>query len=440
MTATFELPPAASTVAVAVPNHAGRLIGKRIPAERWASVSESGMAMPDFHLVSAVDNLPVLGMQVTGLHTGFRNGVLLPDEATLAPLPWEEGTVIVLCDTLDSRGRLVAEAPRSILKQQLRCLQERGFEATVASELEFYLYRTSYEDVHKAAYQRVEPSYHRHPDNDILISGYAEPFLSTLRENLAHMGIPVWATQGEGGRGQYELNLSHSDPLRAADMHVLYKHAVKATAQELGVSVTFMAKPSRDVGSGCHIHLSLLRAGRNTLGDGAGGLSRTGERFLGGLLAFAGDFTALHAPYANSYRRLQPGSWAPSNVTWGFDNRTCLVRVVGSGEDIRFEFRLPGADVNPYLAGAALFAAGLAGLDGELEPPPPVTGNAYELDALALPGDLTESTQRFAESETAANGLGPQVHAHLLGMAVNERNEARAAVTDWDLQRGFENA
>ena len=440
MTAIIDLPPTASTVAIAVPNHAGRLIGKRIPARRWAAVVESGMAMPDFHLVSAVDSFPVLGMEVTGLHTGFHNGVLVPDVTTLAPLPWEPGTVIALCDTLDGHGQVVDEAPRSILRRQIEILAEHGFEATVASELEFYLFRTSYEEAHRAAYHRVEPSYHRHLDNDILISGYDEPFLAALRQNLAGMGIPVLASQGEGGRGQHELNLDHTDPLDAADAHVLYKHAVKATAQQTGCSVTFMAKPSSDVGSGCHIHLSILEDGRNVFGEPDGSLSRRGERFLAGLLAFSGDFTVVHVPYANSYRRLRPGSWAPTNVTWGFDNRTCLIRVVGSGQNLRFEFRLPGADVNPYLAGAALLASGLAGLDRGLEPPPPVVGNAYESAAPGLPADLTEAVQRFEDSEAARTAFGPHVHAHLLGMACNERDEARAAVTDWDLQRGFENA
>ena len=440
MTTTAELPSGARTVAVAVPNHAGRLIGKRLPAERWPSVVESGMAMPDFHLVSAVDNFPVLGMEVTGLHTGFRNGVLRPDVATLTPLPWEPGTMIVLCDTFDGAGDLVGEAPRSILGRQVARLAGRGLEATVASELEFYLFRTSYEEAHRAAYRRVEPSYHRHPDNDILIAGYDEPFLEALRHNLAAMGIPVRASQGEGGRGQHELNLPHSDPLGAADAHVMFKHAVKATAQQEGRSVTFMAKPSSDVGSGCHIHLSILEDGQNALGGPDGSLSPTGARFLAGLLGFSGDFMALHAPYANSYRRLRPGSWAPVNAAWGFDNRTCLVRVVGSGRDLRFEFRLPGADVNPYLAGAALLASGLAGLDGELGPPPPVAGDAYESDAPGLPADLTETIQLFEDSEVARLAFGPSVHAHLLGMARNERDEARAAVTDWDLQRGFENA
>ena len=425
---------------MAVPNYAGRLIGKRLPAARWPSVVESGMAMPDFHLVSAVDNFPVPGMEVTGLHTGFRNGVLRPDVATLTPLPWEPGTVIVLCDTFDGAGEPVEVAPRSILRRQVARLAGRGLEAMVASELEFYLFRTSYEEAHRSAYSRVEPSYHRHPDNDILIAGYDEPYLEALRENLAGMGIPVWASQGEGGRGQHELNLRHSDPLGAADAHVLYKLAVKATAQSLKRSVTFMAKPSGDVGSGCHIHVSILGDGCNALGGPDGSLSHTGERFLAGLLGFAGDFTALHAPYANSYRRLRPGSWAPVNATWGFDNRTCLVRVVGRGGDLRFEFRLPGADVNPYLASAALLASGLAGLDGELGPPTPVAGNAYESDAPGLPADLTEAVRRFEDSETARTAFGPSVHAHLLAMVRNERDEARAAVTDWDLQRGFENA
>lgn len=440
MTVASELPATTRTVAVAVPNHAGRLIGKRLPAERWPSIVESGMAMPDFHLVSAVDNFPVLGMEVTGLHTGFRNGVLRPDVTTLTPLPWEPGTVIALCDTFDSAGSLVGEAPRSILQRQASLLAERGLEATVASELEFYLFRTSYEEAHRAAFRRVEPSYHRQPDNDILIAGYDEPFLAALRQNLAGMGIAVWATQGEGGRGQHELNLRHSDPVGAADAHVLYKLAVKATAQQLGCSVTFMAKPSSDVGSGCHIHLSILSAGRNALGGPAGSLSRTGERFLAGLLSFAGDFTALYAPYANSYRRLRPGSWAPTKETWGFDNRTCLVRVVGSGQDLRFEFRLPGADVNPYLAGAALLASGVAGLDQDLALASPVAGDAYESAAAALPADLTEAVQRLEASAVARSAVGPDVHDHLLGMARNERDVARAAVTDWDLQRGFENA
>jgi len=434
------LPPATRTVAVAVPNYAGRLIGKRIPAKRWESVVEFGMPMPDFHLITAIDNFPVTGMGVTGVHTGFQNGLLMPDTSTLTPMPWEPGAVLVLCDTHDNNGSPVIEAPRTILRSQLDRLRERGLEASMSSELEFYLYKNNYGEIQEHGYRALEPSYHRHADNDVLVAGYDEDFLSTLRATLASMGLPVWATQGEGGLGQHEVNLSHTVPLRSADWHVLFKHAVKAVAHQMDRSVTFMAKPSQEAGSGCHIHLSLSHNGKNALREGNGELTATGRMFLAGLLEYAQDFSALYAPYANSYRRLQPDSLVPLNATWGFDNRTCLVRVLGQGEDFRFEFRLPGADANPYLVVAALFAAGLAGLDNQVSLPAPVSGNACEADAPALPRDLTESIQIFSRSLVAQEALGSSAHAHLLGMVVNERNQARGAVTDWDIQRGFENA
>jgi glutamine synthetase len=398
------------------------------------------MPMPDFHLITAIDNLPVMGMGVTGVHTGFQNGLLMPDTSTLTPMSWEPGAVLVLCDTHDSNGSPVIEAPRTILRSQLNRLKERGLEASMSSELEFYLYKNNYGEVQEHGYRGLEPSYHRHADNDVLIAGYDEDFLSTLRVTLTSMGLPVWATQGEGGPGQHEVNLSHTVPLRSADWHVLYKHAVKAVAHQMDRSVTFMAKPSHEAGSGCHIHLSLSRNGQNALREENGELTATGRMFLAGLLNYTRDFSALHAPYANSYRRLQPDSLVPLNATWGFDNRTCLVRVLGQGEDFRFEFRLPGADANPYLVVAALVAAGLAGLDNEDNLPAPVSGNAGEADAPALPRDLTESIQSFSQSMVAQEALGASVHAHLLGMVVNERNLTRGAVTDWDLQRGFENA
>ncbi len=431
----------ADTVAVCVPDNAGRLIGKRIPADRWSSVLAEGLPMPNYHLITGIENQPLAGLAVTGLHVGFPNGVLRPCPETLCRPDWEPASAFVLADVQDAGGQAVEQAPRSILKRQAARLQGHGLAATFASEIEFYLFQGPYREARAAGYRALESSYHLPADNDILVSGHDEAFIRAIRQAMASVGIDIDQWQGEGGPGQHEINLRYTDPVQMADRHVLYKHAVKALAHRHGLSATFLAKPfTSQPGSSCHVHLCLYDdAGRPALGEA--GLSALGRSFLAGLLAYSPELTLLHAPYANSYRRLQPGSFAPVNATWGWDNRTCMVRVIGRGRECRFEFKIPGADTNPYFSFAAILAAGLAGVDEKLDPPGPVPGNAYAEDAAArLPADLTEAVASFAGSELARQVFTPGVHEHLLGLGEQELTLTRRQVADWELRRGFENA
>ena len=437
------LPPGVETVAVCVPDHFGRLIGKRVPAERWPDVREHGLPMPNFHLVTGPDNVPYPDLAVTGYHSGFRNGRLRPCPDAEFRLATEPATLFALSDALDAGGAMVEEAPRRILAVQVARLAERGIRARFAAELEFTLFRTTYERAARRGYRRLPPYYHLHADNDILLSGYAEGFLSSVRAAMREAGIGCDNTQGEGGEGQYEINIPPAAPLAMADRSVVFKHLVKALARGQRLAATFMAKwGTARVGSGGHVHVSLEDEEGRPLLEGLDAPSPRGPgaAFLAGLLEHAGDFCLLHAPFANSYRRLQPDSFAPANATWGFDNRSVLARVVRGAGAARLEFRLPGADANPYLSFAALLAAGIEGVDRDLVLPAPAAGNAYESDAPALPGDLTEAVQAFERSGAAARAFGPAVHRHLLDHGRRERDATRRAVTDWELARGFERA
>lgn len=440
---TTELPEGTRTVAVCVPDNIGRLAGKRIPARRWPEVVRQGLPMPDFHLVTGIENVPFGDLQVTGYHTGFHNGLLNPSPDTLFRTGLDPGTAFVLADAVGQDGKPFDEAPRAILARQVARLKELGLSASCASELEFYLFRETYAEAFATDYRGLTPFHHHHGDNDILIAGYAEPFLAELRSTMAEAGLTDETTQGEGGPGQYEINLAPTAPLTAADQSAIFKHLTKAAAQQAGYAATFMAKVDDHwAGSGGHWHLQITDGeGRGCLGSGDD-LSEEGAAFLSGMLHFTPDFMLLHAPYHNSYRRIQPGSFAPINCTWAWDNRTSLVRLVGSGESLRLEFRLPGADANPYHSLAALLAAGLEGLAQRPALSSPITGSAYESVGTAppLPGDLAEALSAFSSSEVAERALGGPVHGHLSALAERERDAGRRAVTDWDRCRGFERA
>lgn len=433
------------SIFVAVPNHIGALSGKRIAAGRWEQVCRDGLPMPDFHLVTDPTGQPVDGMQVTGSHTGFRNDLLRPDPATLRRLPWDPSTALVIADPYRPDGAHIAQAPRAVLAHQVERLADRQLTAQVATELEFYLFQESYQEAHRGGYRKLTPMYHRRGDNDVLVTSYLEPALGGIRDAMSALGAPPETTQGEGGIGQAEINFPPRAPVETADLHVLFKYATKALAFTNGLAVTFLAKPNSDrPGSSCHIHISLW----STAGDPAtleaeddSRLGQVARWFLAGLMTHTPELALMHAPYANSYRRLQPGSFAPATITWGYDNRSTLVRVIGSGPSLRLEFRLPGADVNPYLSIAALLIAGIAGLDARTEPLSEVTGDAYQQGGEAiLPQDLTEAVQGFASSTLAQEALGADVHQHILDMGRNELAASRRSVTDFDQNRGFETA
>lgn len=430
----------AAQIAVCVPDNVGRLIGKRLPASRWEEVCRVGLAMPDYFLVTGVENKPFGDLAVTGVETGFNNGLLRPLPATRFSLPTEPDTDFYFADALRADGRPYDEAVRAILARQVARLAEHGLSASMASELEFYLYRTPYAAAAAADYRALAPFHYRHADNDILAAGLAESFVGEVCRAMAANGAAIETTQGEGGVGQLEINLRHEPPLAMADRHVVFKHVVKALAHARGLSATFMAKVAEDEpGSSGHVHLSLVdRRGEAALGRG-GELSEIGRAFLAGLLAFTPELTLLHAPFANSYRRFRPGAFAPTGVSWGIDNRTVMLRVVG-GPATRFEFRLPGADMNPYLSFAAILAAGLAGIERGLRPPPSVSGDADAAERPPLPADLAEAVARFAASAFAADAFTPPVQRHLAGLAAKERDADRLAVSDWQRRRYFDTA
>jgi len=445
----------ARQIAVCTPDNVGRLVGKRVPARRWDRVAADGLAMPNYHLVTGIENVPATDLAVTGYHTGFRNGLLMPRPETAFRTSLEPHTAFVLADVCDGDGAPVVHAPTAILARQAERLARHGLRATVATELEFYLFRTGYAEAHARDYRDLEPYYHLHGDNDVLVSGYAEGFAERLRGLLAEAGIVDETTQGEGGPGQLEINLTPRDPEAAAAQHAVFKHLTKDLAQRESLAATFMAKlDAARAGSSGHVHICLTdEAGRGVLGaapgqDGdagtdAGGLSPLGRAFLGGLIAHARAFQLLHLPYHNSFKRLRPGSFAPTNASWGADNRTVMVRTVGRGDGLRFEVRLPGADMNPCFSLAGILAAGLAGLGADARPPEPVVGSAYGADAATAPPlapTLGDAIAAFEASDATAEALTPPVRDHLAALARREWAAEAAAVTPWEVRRGFERA
>ncbi len=428
-------------IAICVPDNCGRLIGKRQPADRLAEAKERGMAMPNFHLVTGLENQPHLSLEVTGVHTGFRNGALRPDLESRFRVPGDPDADYYIADAYDAAQAEVPQAPRSILKQQLGRLAAAGLTASMASELEFYLFDQSFAELAEIDYRTFRPFHHRNADNDLFVTGIAAPFLEQMVEDLDAAGISVDQIQGEGAAGQLEVNVRPSHPLKACDQHAIFKHVARTRAFLAGRSITFMAKPfDHSAGSGGHIHLCLMDVeGRTLISDGETPAGKAAS-FIAGILAYTGDFMMMHAPYANSYRRLRRGNFTPLKGTWAWDNRTCLVRLTGSGNSARFEFRLPGADANPYFAYAGLIAAGLAGIEAGLELPPATTGDGGGADLPALPSDLTEALAAFRDSSVAQQALGPVVHRHLAGLVAEELDITRAHVTDWDRRRGFETA
>lgn len=428
-------------IAICVPDNCGRLIGKRQPADRLAEAQASGMAMPNFHLITGLENKPYSSFEVAGAHRGFRNGALRPDLESRFRVPEEADVDYYIADAYDGDGVMVEEAPRSILKRQLARLAEAGLAASMASELEFCLFDQSFAALAEADYRSLRPFYHRHGDNDLFVTSIVQPFLRRIEEDLTAAGISVDQIQGEGGIGQLEINVKPTHPLRACDQHAIFKHVVRMRAFLAGRSVTFMAKPFDDeAGSGAHIHLCLKDAAGHPLlveGEEPRGAAAA---FIAGILAHTRDFMLLQAPYANSYRRLRKGNFTPLNGSWAWDNRTCLVRLTGKGKAARFEFRLPGADANPYFAYAGLIAAGLAGIAAGLTLPPPVTGDAGSIDLPLLPRDLTEALDAFRRSSVARDAFGATVHRHLVALGAEELDIERLHVTDWDRRRGFEAA
>ena len=430
------------TVVTVFPDVFGRLVGKRFAAKFFLDqVASHGTHGCNYLLTVNMEMDPQDGFALANWDKGFGDFEMRPDLATLRALPWQPGAVLVLCDLLHHDGSLVAEAPRSVLRRQLEAMARRKFTCFTASELEFFLFNQSFHDAFKADYRNLIPSSDYRIDYHTMQPARDEAIFRAVRNDMTAARVPVESSKGEWGRGQHEVNFVYDEPLPMGDMHVVFKQGMKEIAAQHGKCVTFMPKPwAAEVGSSCHIHISLWRGGRNTFWDAkSGGGSALFRQFLGGLMKYSPELCLFYAPTINSYKRYQSASWAPTKMAWSHDNRTVGFRVVGQGNSFRIENRMPGADANPYLAFAAMMAAGLAGIDEKLDCGPDYRGNAYVDGKLkALPKSLATAAELLHGSKLARSAFGGEVvdfHVHTARLEAQAFNDA---VTDWERTRYFE--
>ncbi len=434
------------TVVVVFTDHYGRFMGKRFDADFFLEEGlEHGTHACDYLLTVDMEMNPVPGYSFANWERGYGDFHLVPDLDTLRVASWLPKTAIVLCDLHDvATDARVPVAPRSMLRAQIERLAGAGFTAQAASELEYYLFRDSYRDAARKGWRDLEPFGWYREDYHALQGTRQEPFTAAARRHLRDSGVPVENSKGEWGLGQHELNVRYAEALVMADRHGIYKQCLKEVAEAQGVSVTFMAKPAADqAGSSCHIHMSVWKKDKNAF-PGAKKLgpiacSDTFRWFLGGWMAHAAEMMPFYAPTVNSYKRYQSGSWAPTRIAWSHDNRTAGFRVVGSGQSLRIECRIPGADCNVYMAFAAAIASGLDGIQNETEPPPMFTGDVYAAKELPeVPKTLRVATESFAKSKFARAAFGADVVEHYAHFFRDEQAQYDKAVTDWERQRYFE--
>ncbi|MEV6906300.1 glutamine synthetase family protein [Amycolatopsis sp. NPDC051071] len=429
------------TVLVAITDMQGRLQGKRCAAEYFLNeVVEHATEACNYLLAVDVDMNTVDGYEMSSWETGYGDFVLRPDFDTLRLLPWQEGTALVLADLERVQGGAVAPSPRQILRGQLDRLAALGLGAHVGTELEFIVFDDTFESAWDKRYQGLRPANQYNVDYSMLGTSRIEPLLRRIRNDMGGAGLYVESAKGECNPGQHEIAFRYADALTTCDNHSIYKTGSKEIAAQEGKSLTFMAKYNEREGNSCHIHLSLRSTSGEAVlaGDGPGGFSPLMEHFLAGQLAGLRELTYFLAPNINSYKRFVPGSFAPTAVAWGTDNRTCALRVVGHGESLRTENRVPGGDVNPYLAVAALIASGLHGIENELKLEPEFHGNAYGSGKPTVPTTLREAAALLDQSELARTAFGDEVVDHYLNAAKVENAAYDAAVTDWERIRGFE--
>lgn len=434
---------AVDTVLVALADVQGRLQGKRCAARYFLDeVVPNAAEACNYLLAVDVDMNTVPGYAMSSWDTGYGDFVLQPDLSTLRLLPWHEATAFVLCDARWEDGAPVVASPRQVLRRQLERLAERGWTAYAGTELEFMVFRDPYEAAWRKDYRDLEPANQYNVDYSLVGTARVEPLLRGIRNAMAGAGLYVESAKGECNLGQHEIAFRYDEALATCDNHTLYKTGAKEIAAQHGMSLTFMAKYDEREGNSCHVHLSLRDTdGAPVLaGDGPHGFSPVMEGWLAGQLAALPELALLLAPNVNSYKRYAAGSFAPTTVAWGVDNRTCALRVVGHGPSLRVENRVPGGDVNPYLALAALIAAGLRGVDEGLPLEPAYTGNAYNAAQARprVPSTLRDAAARFAESKLVREAFGDDVVQHYLNAARVELAAFDAAVTDWERRRGFE--
>jgi len=424
------------TVLLAITDMQGRLQGKRLTATHFlGEVVDHGAEGCNYLLAVDVDMRTVDGYEMSSWERGYSDMVLVPDLATLRRVPWQEGTAMCLADVAWPDRSDVLASPRQILRGQLARLAERGWSANAGTELEFIVFLDSYEQAWHKGYRELRPANLYNVDYSLLGTARVEPLIRNIRNSMAAAGMVVEDSKGECNYGQHEINFHYADALRTADEHSIYKNGAKEIAAADGVAITFMAKFDEREGNSCHIHFSLADE-RGPLFEREDALFKS---FLAGQLACLRELTLLLAPHINSYKRFAAGSFAPTTVAWGHDNRTCSLRVVGHGPGLRFENRVGGADLNPYLALSAIIASGLYGVEHGLELEPALEGNAYAArERPRLPVTLRDARELFAASDVARAAFGQEVVAHYLNAADVELEAYQSAVTDWERVRGFE--
>jgi len=448
---------AIDTVVAAIPDVYGRLVGKRFAADYFLKqVAKHGSHACSYLLTVNIEMDPLDGFNVANWDKGFGDFKMQPDFSTLRTLPWLPGTAMVLCDFVHESGDAVLEAPRSVLRHQLNVLAKKGFASFFASELEFFLFNNTFHDAFSSEYRNLTPSSDYRIDYHTMQPARDEALFRQVRNQMSAARVPVECSKGEWGRGQHELNFVYDQPLPMADMHVVFKQGLKEIVAQYGKSATFMAKPwASEVGSSCHIHVSLWKNGKNAFaaaesqhrskrnaGNGTHNTplgSKTFHQFLGGLMKYSPELCFFFAPTINSYKRYQSASWAPTKMAWSCDNRTVGFRVVGEGSSFRIENRMPGADANPYLAYSAMLAAGIAGIEEGLDCGDDYQGNAYVDSSLeSLPKSLGEAAALLDRSKLARRAFGEEIIDFYVHTAKLEAQAFNDAVTDWERVRYFE--
>lgn len=432
------------TVLVAFPDMQGRLIGKRFQAEFFLEGSIDETHGCDYLLANDIDMEPVPGYEAANWAKGYGDFVMKPDLATLMKAAWLEGTAIILADLVDHHHHEpIPHSPRAILKAQLKRLEKLGLTANFASELEFYLFDETFRSAWDKGYRNLTTAGYYIQDYHIFQTTKEEGVLRDMRRQLQASGIPVENSKGEWGPGQEELNVRYADALTMADRHVVMKNAMKEIAHNHGKAITFMAKWDFGLaGSSSHIHMSLAKGGKNAFIDSKDklGMSDLMKHFMQGLLTYAGDITYFLAPFINSYKRFQAGTFAPTKAIWSSDNRTAGFRLCGENtKGVRVECRIGGADLNPYLAYAALIAAGLKGVEDKLTLEPAFTGDAYVGEKLReVHKTLRDAIAAMQGSTMLREAFGEPVIGHYVHTGNWEQFEYDRRVTDWELKRGFE--
>jgi glutamine synthetase len=430
------------TVVVATPDTQGRPVGRQIPLRRFLEDPSAGVEISSYVLVYDLAGIPLQDSPFAGAQTGYHDIHLRPDLSTLRPFPGVSGMAICLADSVDASGQEIHLAPRAMLKRQIQAARNAGFEVRFATELEFYLFRNDPREARRLGFQGLDPTTPARSTYGTVAAIAQQPFLGAVTQAMEAAGISLGSAQTEAGRGQWEVNLEHTDPLQAADHHLIYKACVKELARQAGLTATFMARPvAGDLGSSCHLHFSLWADGQPLfpIEPGSGSLSLTGLHVVGGLLEHLSATAYFFAPFANSYKRHAPGFAAGAVTAWGRDNRSVAIRIAGEGTSLRSEHRFPGADANPYLAAAALIAAGLDGIASGRDPGPPVEGDADSRPGLPRPpATLGEAIAALQSSEFLRGALGIEIVAHYAAHARAEWAATLGAVTDWELVRGFE--